>query len=45
MEKSRQRLVRHETHELEQMFSRVQSCGGRRKSKLPGLWAEFLLLL
>lgn len=40
-----QRLVRHEPDELEQMFNRVQNCVGRRKSKLPGLCAESLLLL
>lgn len=38
-----QRLLRVETDELEQMFSRVQNCLGRRDSKLPGLWAEFFL--
>lgn len=30
--------------ELQQMFNRVQNCVGRRESKLPGLWAEFLVL-
>lgn len=39
-----QSLVRHETDELEQMFSRAQNCAGRRESTLSGLWAEFLVL-